>query len=1079
MLQRGIGLLVPSDPGSGPSLVLQTVGAVVGVPADALAYLNAWWGFLITRAPSYPGTQVARMAEAAPAGCSPDPTAPAFTRCWTMRATVDDAVLDVMVQLAASGAEQPDFVPKHFTLHMLGVDLMYGSPMDRTGAADMMSSDGASVNVTSGPQMAQALADPSVTTIIVLTAVLNITNADYDSWSPMPVRVDRNVTITAPDGSWPVLVFNAVKKVVIGDFVTVLLRGVVAKPAFNQIMLRYPQVSLFAQSSPRSRARLVLQDAAIWLDYGLDGAYGVVWMASLPRPTDSPGLQVINGDYAHNPGTCVNDSSVPPRQRCWAGSGTFVDVIVPAIDVDRYSGVTYPLYYTGSLFNTSYFFSKVLPEECLKQSVPVDCYIMLEAAARPAAAGPPPAPLPGPPPTGAPSLQQEAAASSSSMPIIVGAVVGGVGLLFLLAGAAFFWAGAHRRREAAPAADAKGCDARGWSNALHSFLSSTTTLTPTIAAATPTQPSSRISSSRAGAGPSGSSGASPSGATAATAASSTTGALGLTEGRPIGIAAPSSAGLPWSTAGASSGAGTRGASGVNTPLGVGSSGLSNNLRPGLSPAGGRSPEFSQTATASPAALVPGSAARSSPLVLQQDSSDAVIHSTPFRHDLDIGVQIKDDGASAGEPDKTPWEGSRVAYNSTGTTGTGFGRTVPVFAVLGSAAGSSVKAAAPGHPNGSVGGGARARAAAAAADTPAGSAGGGSSDSPAASASSTVVQLLPTVLGKGAFGRVVEGLYHGQLVAVKLLLTAVDASAGTKDEHTLSFVQEIECLGRCEHPNIIKLMAACVLPPQMALVMERMEGSLERLVFGGRRPAGGQAQPSLLPLPKLLHIAIQIAQGIAYLHPTIVHRDLKPANVLINGGDGDFPVVKLSDFGLARMRMFTLPTQNIECGTPSFMAPELFDVSNDVVSHRADMYSFAVVLWVMLTGQQPWKEWNLVAIAYNVSRGIRLPLDGIDPQRCPPKMKRLITACWDADPQRRPAAAEALKELLLIQEQIAMAGATSSSSDPASAPPVAPEAASAAAPAPGDAAGLEAVAASSAGTEIAPSEVPQAGAFATP
>ncbi|KXZ52418.1 hypothetical protein GPECTOR_9g462 [Gonium pectorale] len=69
----------------------------------------------------------------------------------------------------------------------------------------------------------------------------------------------------------------------------------------------------------------------------------------------------------------------------------------------------------------------------------------------------------------------------------------------------------------------------------------------------------------------------------------------------------------------------------------------------------------------------------------------------------------------------------------------------------------------------------------------------------------------------------------------------------------------------------------------------------------------------MPLQKLLRIATQICQGLEYLHPTIVHRDLKPANVLINGADTDKPVVKLGD-----------------------------------------MYSLGVLLWVMLTGQQPWE-----------------------------------------------------------------------------------------------------------------------------
>ncbi|KAG2432343.1 hypothetical protein HYH02_013061 [Chlamydomonas schloesseri] len=127
-----------------------------------------------------------------------------------------------------------------------------------------------------------------------------------------------------------------------------------------------------------------------------------------------------------------------------------------------------------------------------------------------------------------------------------------------------------------------------------------------------------------------------------------------------------------------------------------------------------------------------------------------------------------------------------------------------------------------------------------------------------------------------------------------------------------------------------------------------------------------------------------------------------------------------------MRLTTMRTANPEVGTPAYMAPELFELDTEVVTHRADVYSLAVVIWVMLTGREPWKEChNVVALAYKVCMGVRPPLAGIlSPQRCPHKLSRLITACWDRDPLRRPAAAEVLKELVLIKTQTTAAAATS-------------------------------------------------------
>ncbi|KXZ41538.1 hypothetical protein GPECTOR_407g246 [Gonium pectorale] len=124
----------------------------------------------------------------------------------------------------------------------------------------------------------------------------------------------------------------------------------------------------------------------------------------------------------------------------------------------------------------------------------------------------------------------------------------------------------------------------------------------------------------------------------------------------------------------------------------------------------------------------------------------------------------------------------------------------------------------------------------------------------------------------------------------------------------TLAQEVEVLGRCDHPNVVRLLAASTKPPTLFLVMELMDTSLDRLLYGND---GGQRP---LPLPTVLHIAIQVAQALAYLHPTIMHRDLKPGNVLISRPDSPEPTAKLADFGLSRLRATVLVTQHPEAGT---------------------------------------------------------------------------------------------------------------------------------------------------------------------
>ncbi|KAG2452762.1 hypothetical protein HYH02_002992 [Chlamydomonas schloesseri] len=363
------------------------------------------------------------------------------------------------------------------------------------------------------------------------------------------------------------------------------------------------------------------------------------------------------------------------------------------------------------------------------------------------------------------------------------------------------------------------------------------------------------------------------------------------------------------------------------------------------------------------------------------------------------------------------------------------------------------------------------------------------------AASSAVQLMSEVLGAGAYGRVVAGLFRGQRVAVKLIANALiplemyDSQANQKPCHRSgqeqqiegsqmrAFAQEVEVLARCRHPNIVRLLAANLIPPRVCLVMERMDCSLAQLLH----PSGPGAVSRLLPLPTLLHIATDIARGLSYIHPTVLHRDLKPGNVLLNDPFSDRPTAKLTDFGLSRLRSTNVATINPEVGTPAYMAPEVFDTANYVVTDKVDIWALGVILWELLTGCVPWQGLSLVEIAVAITlKQARLPLEGILTEvaaaaagssalppgaagsaspgaaagagagagggagagagaaaaataaittttavaggwdgrsRCPPRLAALIRQCWEHDPRRRPAAAEVVKELMVIQQVV--------------------------------------------------------------
>ncbi|KXZ51523.1 hypothetical protein GPECTOR_12g486 [Gonium pectorale] len=185
-----------------------------------------------------------------------------------------------------------------------------------------------------------------------------------------------------------------------------------------------------------------------------------------------------------------------------------------------------------------------------------------------------------------------------------------------------------------------------------------------------------------------------------------------------------------------------------------------------------------------------------------------------------------------------------------------------------------------------------------------------------------LQLLPITLGKGAFGRVVVGLY------------------GASQEPTTSYTIDVDL-------ELVPVTPLTPIPAAIDMDVRVGEGA-------------GEGELQLLPITlgkgafgRVLHIVMQIGRALSYMHPTILHRDLKPANVLVSNADSEAPVIKLGDFGLARLRDTILVTREPEVGTGPYVSPEAFDPANFAISDRADMYALGVILGELLSGMRPW------------------------------------------------------------------------------------------------------------------------------
>ncbi|NBC18656.1 MAG: protein kinase, partial [Bacteroidetes bacterium] len=152
----------------------------------------------------------------------------------------------------------------------------------------------------------------------------------------------------------------------------------------------------------------------------------------------------------------------------------------------------------------------------------------------------------------------------------------------------------------------------------------------------------------------------------------------------------------------------------------------------------------------------------------------------------------------------------------------------------------------------------------------------------------------------------------------------------------------------------------------------------------------------LPLLAKLDIAAQIARGLAYAHDRgVIHRDIKPDNiqVLDNGR------VKILDFGIARIgaETGTLTRTNTSLGTPRYMSPE--QIRGETVDHRADIFSFGVVLYEMLTGLPPFDGDHITAIIYKVLNTEPEPLH-LEPGRLSDSLQTIVAGCLTKDPDAR-------------------------------------------------------------------------------
>ncbi|XP_022748747.1 uncharacterized protein LOC111298229 isoform X2 [Durio zibethinus] len=261
------------------------------------------------------------------------------------------------------------------------------------------------------------------------------------------------------------------------------------------------------------------------------------------------------------------------------------------------------------------------------------------------------------------------------------------------------------------------------------------------------------------------------------------------------------------------------------------------------------------------------------------------------------------------------------------------------------------------------------------------------------------------LGSGTFGTVYNGKWRGTDVAIKRIKKSCFTGRSSEQERlTVEFWREADILSKLHHPNVVAFYGVVHDGPggTLATVTEYMvNGSLRHVLLN---------KDGLLDCHKRLIIAMDAAFGMEYLHSkNIVHFDLKCDNLLVNLKDSVRPICKVGDFGLSKIKRNTLVTGGVR-GTLPWMAPELLNGSSSRVSEKVDVFSFGIVLWEILTGEEPYANMHYGGIIGGiVSNTLRPPV----PSYCDPEWKLLMEQCWAPDPVLRPSFTEIARRLRIM------------------------------------------------------------------
>jgi serine/threonine-protein kinase len=233
----------------------------------------------------------------------------------------------------------------------------------------------------------------------------------------------------------------------------------------------------------------------------------------------------------------------------------------------------------------------------------------------------------------------------------------------------------------------------------------------------------------------------------------------------------------------------------------------------------------------------------------------------------------------------------------------------------------------------------------------------------------------------------------RLVAIKLL--KVDS-----DELRERFLREARIAARLQHPHIVSIYGVGEHDGQPYIAMEYISGETLAELIRRRAP---------LSLSRKLGLAEDLCEGLAFAHKAgIVHRDIKPANLMVSRDN----LLKILDFGIARLGEAGTTQLGVLMGTPNYMSPE--QVDGRAVDHRSDIFSVGLVLYELLVYQPAFSGKNQHETLRKILEEEPTPITRIDPS-LDPMLDEIMAKTLRKRPEER------CQDLAALQRDLARAG----------------------------------------------------------